>query len=446
MAEQAGAPGKKIALRDFKPDEFKVWEVTTKATLKLHKLLGIVNGTEPDPTPRNPDGTARVIPLALRARVAKWADDHERAREAIIRCLPNTELLKLVDVQDDAPAIWRRLHDEYGRSSNLEFVRATNDLALLKKDDKVSINDHINRFEQLVYEINYNKPTHTPNIAVSIVNLKFLNTLMTDKTSSEKWETFINAKGPQLEQMSTQQLYAEVRVNAARLKSADKPADTSSSEAKALTTELQQAIQALSTRFDGRSNNWNKSKAKGQNQGQNQGQHGKNGGNHGRNQKRGNKRPKFPYEPDKYCKHHKMRGHSTEDCHMAKRERENQHNSFNSNSNFKSSYQPNFNRPREYNVNTTRLIVNSTIAEHRDLHAWIVDSAANAHITPFKEKLHNYQEFTNQVQVKGFSGKPEVAQGTGSITLIDRTGKRVTLKDVVYVPESPDQILSLMQL
>ena len=67
MAEQAGAPGKKIALRDFKPDEFKVWEVTTKATLKLHKLLGIVNGTEPDPTPRNPDGTACVIPPALRA-------------------------------------------------------------------------------------------------------------------------------------------------------------------------------------------------------------------------------------------------------------------------------------------------------------------------------------------------------------------------------------------
>jgi hypothetical protein len=27
----------------------------------------------------------------------------------------------------------------------------------------------------------------------------------------EKWETFINAKGSQLEQMSTQKLYAEVQ-------------------------------------------------------------------------------------------------------------------------------------------------------------------------------------------------------------------------------------------
>ena len=243
----AAAQNKKISLRDFKPDEFKVSEVTTKAMLKLHKLLGIVDGTDPDPTPRNPDGTARAVPPALCARVTKWQDDHERAGEALIRCLPNAELLKLLDVQDDAPAIWRWLHDEYGRASNLKYVRASNDLALLKKDHKTLINDHINRFEQLIYEINYNRPSNTPIIAESVVNLKFLNTLMTDKSSTEKWEMFINAKGPQLEHMTTQQLYAEVRVNAARNKPAVKPADTS--EAKALTTDLQHAIQALSTRF-----------------------------------------------------------------------------------------------------------------------------------------------------------------------------------------------------
>ena len=451
MAEQA-ASIKKITLRDFKPDEFKVWEVSTKATLKLHKLLGIVDGSDPDPTPRNPDGTARAIPPALRARVTKWENDHERAREAIIRCQPNSELLKLVDVQDDAPAIWRRLRDEYGRSSNLDYVRASNDLTLLKMDDKMSINDHINRFEQLVYDVNYNKPTATPNLAVSVVNLKFLNTLMTDKTSSEKWETFINAKGPQLEQMSTQQLYAEVRVNAARIKPADKPADTS--EAKALTTELQQAIQALTTRFSDSSQRANGNKSKGgkgqnqwQNQGQNQSQQGKHGGNRRRNQKHGNRRPRFPYEPDKYCKHHDIRGHSSEDCQMAKRQRRNQPANSNS-TNFTSSYQPSFKKPRDFSVNTTRLIVNSTAAEaeHRDPHAWIVDSAANAYITPFKEMLYNYREFTNQVRVKGFAGKTDLARGTGTIMLTDHTGKGITLKDVVYVPESPDQILSLMKL
>ena len=201
--------------------------------MKLHKLLAIVDGSDPDPTPRNPDGTARAIPQAMRARVTKWVNDHERAREAIIRCLPDTELLKLKDVEESAPQIWNRLHDEYGRPSNLEYVRASNDLANLKKNDKISMNDHINRFEQLVYDINYNKPANTTNMDQSVVNLKFLNTLMTDKSTIDKWETFINAKGPQLEQMSTQQLYAEVRVNAARAKPVETSSSTSSSSNEA---------------------------------------------------------------------------------------------------------------------------------------------------------------------------------------------------------------------
>ena len=108
------------------------------------------------------------------------------------------------------------------------------------------MNDHINRFEQLIYEVNYYKPSDTSNLAESVVVLKFLNTFMTDQASSDKWETFINAKGPQLEHISTQQLYAEVRVNAARNKPPEKPSDPTT-EAKALTTELQQAIKALNT-------------------------------------------------------------------------------------------------------------------------------------------------------------------------------------------------------
>ena len=293
----------------------------------------------------------------------------DSAREAIIRCLPNAELLKLVDVQDSALAIWRRLHDEYGRSSNLEYVRASNELALLKKDDKMPINDHINRFEQLVYDVNYNKPSDTPNMTESVVNLKFLNTLMTDKTSSEKWETFINAKGPQLEQMTTQQLYAEVRVNAARIKPVDKTAEAP--EAKALTTDFQQVLQALNTRFFS-SQDGNKSKGKGQNQDYGkQGRNRKNQHWQGRGQGQQNgKRRRSPYNPDKYCKHHKRHGHSTEECHAAKRERRSNQDSY-PNSNFKSLYQPNFDKPRDFSVNTMRLIVNSTAveAESRDPHA-----------------------------------------------------------------------------
>ena len=138
------------------------------------------------------------------------------------------------------------------RSSNLEYVRASNDITNLKKDEKTTINDHINKFEQLVYEVNYNKLSDTKNMEESVVNLKFLNTLMVDKASSDKWETFINAKGPQLETMSTQQLYAEVRVTAARIPSKPTLERDGHEIIKALNTsvDLYQAIKDLNNRID----------------------------------------------------------------------------------------------------------------------------------------------------------------------------------------------------
>ena len=79
-----------------------------------------------------------------------------------------------------------------------------------------------------------------------MVNLKFLSTLMVDKDSFDKWEWFINAKGTQLATMSIQQLYTDVRVNVGRIK----PVEPVPNEVKALQTEFQQSLQALSTRFD----------------------------------------------------------------------------------------------------------------------------------------------------------------------------------------------------
>ena len=71
---------------------------------------------------------------------------------------------------------------------------------------------------------------------------------------------------------------------------------------------------------------------------------------------------------------------------------------------------------------------------------------ANAFITSFKEWLHNYCHFKDQVQVKGFDGKSEVAVESGSITLTDYHDNRQTLNDVVYVSGCTEQMLSLMKL
>ncbi|HMD14076.1 MAG TPA: hypothetical protein VKI62_05585, partial [Bacteroidota bacterium] len=96
----------------------------------------------------------------------------------------------------------------------------------------------------------------------------------------------------------------------------------------------------------------------------------------------------------------------------------------------------------------TRFIANiSEIQPHsaQNPFNWVVNSAANAYVTSFKNHLQNYTEFLETLEVKGFGGRPETAYGPGSITLTDATGKKITLVDVVYVPDAQDQILSLMK-
>jgi hypothetical protein len=350
MAEESTT--RKITLREFKPESYKVWEMSTKATLKFNMLFNIVNGTDPDPTPRDNDGTIlRPIPAATKVLVDKWQHDHERARDAIIRCLPDAELLKLDDIQDNVTAIWKRLHAEYGRPSNLEYVRASNDLTNLKKDEKTTINDHINKFEQLVHDVNYNKPSNTKNMEESVVNLKFLNTLMVDQASSDKWETFINAKGPQLETMSTQQLYAEVRVNAAKIK----PVEPLPDEVKALKTEFQQSLHALSTRFDNfQRNNDNGEGGRGNSRGNSHNNDRNDDNNNSGRKGKNNNRRRNPYDTNKSCELH-GRGHSTEDCNVLKRQAREQQSSGRNQQNQQQrssygDYQPNFNN-RQSNAN-----------------------------------------------------------------------------------------------
>ena len=97
---------RKITLCEFKPELYKVWEMLTKVILKYNKLFNIVDGTEIDPTPHDDDGTILwSIGATIRDQIKKWKHNHEHARETIIHCLPDLELLKLDDVQDDVTTI-----------------------------------------------------------------------------------------------------------------------------------------------------------------------------------------------------------------------------------------------------------------------------------------------------------------------------------------------------
>jgi len=97
------------------------------------------------------------------------------------------------------------------------------------------------------------------------------------KPPTDKWETVINVKGPQLKQMPIQ-LYAQVRVNAIR----NKPTESPYNKAEVLTTEFLQAFHMLYTKINWLwcgvkmdSRNWNRDSNKSRCQNQNEFNHGK---------------------------------------------------------------------------------------------------------------------------------------------------------------------------
>ena len=247
--------------------------------------------------------------------------------------------------------------------------------------------------------------------------------------------------------MSTSALFAEVRAIDSRNKPAQNP---QSPEAKALSTNVANG----NSIFNYEDNGYDDRRGRRDNQrGGYRSNQGRGGHRKGRGQKRGNfgKRTKPEFDPNKYCTRHERQGHDISNCWTAAREREaaNGDKEINDPSNQTESdrpYQPSFIHHYPLSAKVTRLIANfSELHIIQDPYDWIVDTAANAHITSFKNRLHDYIEYPQKIEVKGFDGKTEIAHGYGSLTLTDVADHKLILNNVVYVPDSPDQILSLMK-
>ena len=91
-------------------------------------------------------------------------------------------------------------------------------------------------------------------------------------------------------------------------------------------------------------------------------------------------------------------------------------------------------------------VYSATSTTTTDPYSWMVDSAANAYIQPFKHRIDNYQPFANIEEVKGLGGKLVKALGSGTVTLTDSQRRKRTLQNVLYVPEAKAPILSFMKL
>jgi hypothetical protein len=284
--------------------------------------------------------------------------------------------------------------------------------------------EHIDRFVNLWHERDLSAPIDTPPLPLAQVNLAFLTSL------GEPWRNYHMALADNAYTMPSGELFAQVDASAETSQAArPRPPDAN----------------ALSTRFDTRNNGGRRNK--------------KSGGNSRRfqpypaakSQQNGSSPPKTINGNCSYCK---QPGHTRDDCFKLKWSEKQWLVGGKKGNNGK----PNESRPAitnnsgdsayDWRANVTQYTpsVNLVTRYSADNTEWVVDTASNTCLTPFKDRLERYDEFDNIGSVRGVGGKRVFAYGTGSVTMTDPNGNHYTVKDVLYVPQSSGSIISLMKV
>ena len=428
---------KTIHLNKLVPSDYRMWVSTAEATLSIHGCLGIVQGTETQPTLITGSSTVSV---ASKKSIASWTLRHALAREALLKCLERSELIKVHTLQT-AAEIWQRLHQEYGNVSDVLHAKAELKFHSLRKKPTTSIQQHIDDFTKLHEDVEYHSPPGTNPMSTAQVNLAFLRSL------GEKFEIFQQAMGDRAYTINTGELFARVR---AMVESRDDYEEEK--ENKPMTNAKALSLRISDDNGQGRGKGGFRG-GKGKRGGFGRGR-GDGGGFRGagfRGSFRGGRfgRPNFNrfksnFDGSKACTHCQRVGHTFEECRTRRKEQNPNYiqQPFNRN-NGDVQYAP---RPN-FQANITRFVANSaSTSPEINPYQWIVDSASNANLTPFRFRLQNYRPFPQIARVTGIGGNSVSALGSGSITLTDDTGHKHTIKNVLYVPDHDTPILSLMKI
>jgi len=106
MASESSV-SKTIRLTDLVPANYHLWAAQTEATFAIHGVMDVVLAERLRPD----DGNGRQASQAI-----KWDRQHALACQALLACLPPSELTKVYQLQS-ASDIWARLAQEHGTIS-----------------------------------------------------------------------------------------------------------------------------------------------------------------------------------------------------------------------------------------------------------------------------------------------------------------------------------------
>ena len=424
---------KTVHLEPLHPNTYRLWYVKSEATFDVSGLLSIVNGTEPHPSPDLLDpGQQNVafsklseLSTATREAIQKFEHRAGLARQALFNALAPAEMTK-VQILRNPHDIWQRLHDEYGAVSDVRRAHALTAFYTLRKQPDQPLKEHIDTFSRLQQEVDYHRPEGSPLLTEVAVNLAFLHSL------GDEWGNYIQAMGERAHTIKTSALFGEISAfekPPASSHNSNSGSGSPPSQANGEGTDLSAAAKAFLSLYKDQ-------------------RHGKPKHRNGKplpfKKKKGGKVWKPGMQGYIECNHCHKPGHLWRDCRKRKHEeKEKNDRTKTSNDDEDDSEYQRFGNMAHI-TQFRAFWADSKVKSTPEL--WIIDSASNTNLTPFKERLQDFKKFDSPKPIIGLGGFETFAIGTGNISLMDDKGYVYTIKNVLHVKESEFSILSLMSL
>ena len=394
--------GKFISLKTLDPETYRLWVSLVSHILTANNLLKIVTGEEQKP-------------IVNQRSINSWENRNAWACEALLNALQNSELIKVQHLQN-AKDIWDRLAEEFGNTSEIKYAQAEAQLRSLIKPPRMSIKDHINKFTKLKEARDFHAPENFAPLTTEQVNLAFITSL------GNPWKLFHQALGDNLYTMRTGELFAKVE---AMDSSFSMPNQQSETDPRALTVSNK--------------TNYNGTKKKRY--------HPYSNDDKNSDSSQTDSDPNKDFDGKGRCRYCHQYGHGRTKCYKkmwsdtqftGKKSRDDANK--NNDKDGDQEYQ-------EFaSVMCYIPIINHVSLDKQDDTEWIINSAFNANLTSYWNRLKHYQKFNNNGIIKGLGGKQVAAQGIGSVTLTNNQDNKYIIKDVLYISESLESIISLMKL
>jgi transposase InsO family protein len=422
-----------------------------------HKLFGIVNGTDTNPAgnvlPQSYDGEVRLASDEILADADRdvpgpvWSEDTKAVWEwnkkhTLVHGFLKGSLIdesaayaKIIDCTT-ANEIWVTLAKEYGQSSNVMLRVLEGTVATLYKDDSTSMGDHIDKYSQMIEQIQYHLEPKEKWSNERIIRT-FFGTL-----DGEKWGAYEDALGNTITDMLPTDLYARIKARDAAKRQNEKNATSTINGVKKANFTNFTNHSDLKIRIgngNGNGNHQRSIKFRGRGKRNNAKNFGAKDSPYRRPDKEYIKRMKQQWGDDYIeCSHCHFPGHTSDNCRRRGTTNKG-YNQQNHHGNYTANFTGNIANITEYEaLSSERRLGN-------DPYLWSIDSACNIHLTPYKSRFITYNEFQICDEVKGLNGHADVL-GSGSVELEDMHRRKHTLHNVLYVPDAQRPLLSLAKL